>query len=97
MAASIMTYRLYLIFHPVRHSSCSMQRFNKMTMSDQLVIVPFNRTSPNLLSIFLEGISTEASMDPANVAIMFTWSSCFMLTCRDITRHDDMKYVNMAT
>ena len=40
---------------------------------------------------------TEASMDPPNVAIMFTWSSCFMLTCRGITRHDDMKYVNMPT
>ena len=36
-------------------------------------------------------------MDPANVTIMFTWSSCFMLTCRGITCHDDMKYVNMTT
>ena len=32
---------------------------------------------------------TEASVDPhplppPNVVIMFTWSSCFMLTCRDI-------------
>ena len=36
-------------------------------------------------------------MDPPNVAIMFTWSSCFMLTCRGITRHDNMKYVNMVT
>ena len=41
--------------------------------------------------------STEASMDPTNVAIMFTWSSCFMLTGRGMTRHDDMKYVNMTT
>ena len=40
---------------------------------------------------------TEASMDPPNVAIMFTWSSCFMLTCRGKTRHDDMKYINMTT
>ena len=45
----------------------------------------------------LNNSSTEASMDPPNVAIMFTWSSCFMLTCRGITRHDDMKYVNMTT
>ena len=36
-------------------------------------------------------------MDPANVAIMFTCSSCFMLTCRGITRHDEMKYVNTTT
>ena len=36
----------------------------------------------------------EASVDPPNVAIMITWSSCFMLTCRGITRHNDMKYVN---
>ena len=35
-------------------------------------------------------------MDPPNVAIMFTWSS-FMLTCRGITRHDDMKYINVTT
>ena len=36
-----MTYLFYFIFHPVRRSSCSMQSFNKKTMSDQLVIVPF--------------------------------------------------------
>ena len=36
-------------------------------------------------------ILTEASMDPPNVAIMFTWSSCSMLTCRGITRHDDIR------
>ena len=37
-------------------------------------------------------------MDPAlNAAIMFTWSSCFMLTCRATTRRDDMKYVNVTT
>ena len=41
MAMSTITYRLYFIFHPVRRSSCSMQSFNKKTMSDQLVIVPF--------------------------------------------------------
>ena len=44
-----------------------------------------------------EAFTTEASMDPPNVAVMFTWLSCFMLTCRGITRHDDMKYVNMNT
>ena len=44
-----------------------------------------------------EALFTEASTDPPNGAIMFTWSSCFMLTCRVITRHDDMKYVNMTT
>ena len=38
---STMTYWLYFIFHPVRRS-CRMQSFNKKTMSDQLVIVPFN-------------------------------------------------------
>ena len=41
MAVSMMICRLYFIFHPVRHSSWSMQSFNKMTMSDQLVIVLF--------------------------------------------------------
>ena len=41
MAKSTMTYLLYFSFHPVRHSSCSMQSFNKMTMSDQLVIFTF--------------------------------------------------------
>ena len=35
-------------------------------------------------------LSMEASVDPLNVAIMFKWSSCFMLTCRGITRHDDL-------
>ena len=34
-------------------------------------------------------------MDPQNVAIMFPWSRCFMLTCQGIKRHDDMKYINM--
>ena len=29
------------LFYPVRRSSCSMQSFNKKTMSDQLVIFPF--------------------------------------------------------
>ena len=37
------------------------------------------------------------SMDPPNVVIIFTLSSCFVLTCRGITRHDDMKYVNIIT
>ena len=32
---------LLTLFHLARHSSCSMQSFNKMTMSDQLVIVLF--------------------------------------------------------
>ena len=34
---------------------------------------------------------------PLNVAIMFTWSSCIILTCRGITHHDVMKYVNWTT
>ena len=41
MAVSTMTYWLYFIFHPAKHSSCSMQSFNKKTVSDQLVMVPF--------------------------------------------------------
>ena len=44
----------------------------------------------------IDPLSTEASMDPPNVA-MFTWASCFMSTCRGITSHDDMEYVNMTT
>ena len=31
---------------------------------------------------------------PPNVAIMFTWSSCFMLACRGITCHDDLKWAS---
>ena len=50
---SSMTFWLYFIFHPVRRSSCSMQSFNKKTMSDQLGIFPFKyqmyRNDPKFL------------------------------------------------
>ena len=53
--------------------------------------------SSALLCTFRHGFSMEASMDPSNVAILFTRSSCFMLTCQNIARHDVMEYINMTT
>ena len=41
--------------------------------------------------------TTEASMDPRNVAIKSPRPSNFILTCLGIPRHDDKKYVNMST
>ena len=45
--------------------------------------------------LLLSNSEHDNTNDPPNVAIMFTWSSCFILTCRG--RHDDMKYVNMTS
>ena len=80
--------------------STALARLLPMCISYSLSVWKFICHELDLL--FCIGSGTEASMDPPpptspNVAIMFTWSSCFMLTCRGITRHDDMKYVNMTT
>ena len=63
MAMSMMTYRFYFIFHPVRRASCRMQSFNKKTMSDQLVIFPFNCQSYRTAKSNLNAIVDNCEVD----------------------------------
>ena len=72
---STMTYWLYFIFHRERRSFCSMQSYNKKTMSDQLVIVPFNCRCP--FSVWCLGHEVEFDF-------IGTWSLPLYLPFLDI-------------